>query len=190
MKLSEKIYQHRKQMGLSQEELAERLGVTRQAVSKWEMGSSLPEMETVVSLSKVFGVTTDYLLHPDEQTGEAEPVRQKDWLDRLPGFIGRMFRQYGWLFGVRIAIAGAVFTGFGTLARFMAKWFTDTAGGMIQSFPGGMFPGSPISGVQQQMSDMVANNPIYTFGTVFIVLGLILLVGGAVLAIVLKKKGK
>lgn len=65
MSLAEKILQLRKQQGVSQEELAEKVGVSRQAISKWETGESTPELERVVKLSKVFQVTTDYLLNDD-----------------------------------------------------------------------------------------------------------------------------
>ena len=65
MNLAEKILQLRKQQGLSQEELAEKVGVSRQAISKWETGESVPEIERVANLSKIFQVTTDYLLNTD-----------------------------------------------------------------------------------------------------------------------------
>jgi transcriptional regulator with XRE-family HTH domain len=60
--LSEKIRKYRKQAGLSQEELADRLEVSRQAVSKWEMGQSAPDPEKIVRMSELFGITTDELL--------------------------------------------------------------------------------------------------------------------------------
>lgn len=66
MNLSEKILELRKANGLSQEQLSEKLGVSRQSVSKWECGESLPELEKLILLSKVFHVTTDYLLKPNE----------------------------------------------------------------------------------------------------------------------------
>ena len=77
MKFSEKLIVLRKQNGWSQEELAEKLDVSRQAVSKWESEQSLPESERIVQLAKLFGVTTDYLLI-DEQTPDlcAEPSGQ------------------------------------------------------------------------------------------------------------------
>lgn len=62
MKLHEKIYDLRKKQGLSQEALAEQLGVSRQSISKWETGDAVPEVNKLVALSKLFGVTTDYLL--------------------------------------------------------------------------------------------------------------------------------
>ena len=63
MILSEKIIMLRKKYGWSQEELAERLDISRQSVSKWESGASIPDLERIVSMSQLFGVTTDYLLN-------------------------------------------------------------------------------------------------------------------------------
>ncbi|MCL2618711.1 MAG: helix-turn-helix domain-containing protein [Defluviitaleaceae bacterium] len=62
MTLAEKIQGLRKQRGMSQEQLAERVTVSRQAVSKWELGESLPDIDNVVQLSRIFEVSTDYLL--------------------------------------------------------------------------------------------------------------------------------
>ena len=60
--LSEKLYQLRKKSGLSQEQLAEQLNVSRQAISKWESGSAFPESEKLIIISNYFGVSVDYLL--------------------------------------------------------------------------------------------------------------------------------
>jgi len=62
MTLGEKIYKLRTQQGLSQEALGERLGVSRQSVSKWETNQSVPELDKIVAVSEVFAVSTDYLL--------------------------------------------------------------------------------------------------------------------------------
>ena len=62
MILADKIIKLRKQNGWSQEELAEKVGVSRQAVSKWESGTSIPDLDKILRLSEIFGVTTDYLL--------------------------------------------------------------------------------------------------------------------------------
>ncbi|MBR0154436.1 MAG: helix-turn-helix transcriptional regulator, partial [Lachnospiraceae bacterium] len=74
MILADKIVDLRKKNGWSQEELAEQLGVSRQAVSKWESAQSVPDMGRVVQMSELFGVTTDYLLKDqmeiEERTGE------------------------------------------------------------------------------------------------------------------------
>jgi transcriptional regulator with XRE-family HTH domain len=60
--LTEKIYQLRKQHNMSQEQLAGKLGISRQAVSKWESGQSIPDTDKIIQLSKIFNVTADYLL--------------------------------------------------------------------------------------------------------------------------------
>ena len=72
MKLHDKIYEFRKKEGLSQEALAEKLGVSRQSVSKWETGEATPEVSKLLAISKLFGVTTDYLLD-DEAEEENKP---------------------------------------------------------------------------------------------------------------------
>ena len=70
MILSEKIIMLRKKYGWSQEELAERLDISRQSVSKWESGASIPDLERIVSMSQLFGVTTDYLLKDEMEETE------------------------------------------------------------------------------------------------------------------------
>ena len=72
MILADKITALRKKAGWSQEELAEQLGVTRQSVSKWEGAQSVPEMDKVVQMSRLFGVTTDFLLK--DELSEEEPA--------------------------------------------------------------------------------------------------------------------
>lgn len=62
MVLKDKIIEQRKRAGLSQEQLADILGVTRQSVSKWELGDSVPDVEKILQMSALFAVTTDYLL--------------------------------------------------------------------------------------------------------------------------------
>ena len=68
MILADKIISLRKKMGWSQEELAHQLNVSRQAVSKWESAQSVPDLERVLQLSRLFGVTTDYLLKEEQET--------------------------------------------------------------------------------------------------------------------------
>ena len=62
MNLSDRIRELRKIKGISQDELAEKLGVSRQAISKWENEQSIPDIDKVISLSNYFDVSTDYLL--------------------------------------------------------------------------------------------------------------------------------
>lgn len=67
MTLGQKIYQLRTQAGLSQEDLAEKTGVSRQSVSKWETDASIPELEKLLQLSKLFGITLDALVRDEPQ---------------------------------------------------------------------------------------------------------------------------
>ena len=67
--LSEKLYKLRKNSGLSQEQLAEKINVSRQAISKWESGTAVPESEKLVTISNYFGVSVDYLLKDEEEKG-------------------------------------------------------------------------------------------------------------------------
>jgi transcriptional regulator with XRE-family HTH domain len=62
MEFNNKLYELRKQKGLSQEELANRLNVSRQTVSKWEVGESSPDMEKLVAISELFDISLDELV--------------------------------------------------------------------------------------------------------------------------------
>lgn len=74
MILADKIISLRKKAGWSQEELAQQLNVSRQSVSKWEGAQSMPDMDKVLQMSRIFGVSTDYLLK--DELGEPEWVRE------------------------------------------------------------------------------------------------------------------
>lgn len=75
MIIAEKITELRKRNGWSQEDLAERLQVSRQSVSKWEMSQSMPDMAKIVQMSDLFGVSTDVLLKDSEELSFSGPVR-------------------------------------------------------------------------------------------------------------------
>ncbi len=68
MELSEKLFQLRKKQGLSQEQLAERLNVSRQAISKWESGTATPETDKLLAISNYFQVSLDYLMKSDSDS--------------------------------------------------------------------------------------------------------------------------
>ena len=71
MILADKMFQLRKKNGWTQEELAERMNVSRQAVSKWESGQTVPDLDKILQLSRLFGVSTDYLLKDEIEEEEA-----------------------------------------------------------------------------------------------------------------------
>lgn len=170
MKLSDKIWVCRKQAGLSQEALAEKIGVSRQAISKWETGEAAPEITKLPLLARTFNVTADWLLddeagfEADEPVDEASPEEPADaaeasndrpstpdapvqvypeWVDHLPNFLGRMLKKYGWLFGVRMAISGALFTAMGLVAKAISGSMTSSFG----SITGSMFSATQNAGV-------------------------------------------
>ncbi len=73
MKLHEKIFQLRKQAEMSQEEAAERLNISRQALSRWENGTAQPTANNIVEICKLFGVTSDYLLNDEYNSDDDLP---------------------------------------------------------------------------------------------------------------------
>ncbi len=84
MKINEKIYSLRKQHNLSQEELADKLNVSRQTVSKWELGESNPDSDKIVPLCDLFGITTEELLR-DRKIEKIEETEESE--ERSPDVI-------------------------------------------------------------------------------------------------------
>lgn len=132
MTLADRIQQLRKQKGISQEELADRVGVSRQAVSKWESAQSVPDLDKILLLSDYFEVTTDYLLKGIEP---APPVRDK----RADGRIFTIVASVLNLIGVLVAcvvfyetqMAGAIVIGL----VFQALGCMVFGIGMVESAP-------------------------------------------------------
>ena len=85
MNLADRIQQLRRSRGISQEELADRIGVSRQAVSKWESGQTSPDLEKIVLLSDYFEVTTDYLLKGVSPTPAQTEPDQTASVQSAPG---------------------------------------------------------------------------------------------------------
>lgn len=78
MKLSEKIIKLRKANGWSQEDLAEKLNVSRQAISRWENGTALPDAQNILQISTLFRVTTDYLLHDNDEVSDVSNAEKPE----------------------------------------------------------------------------------------------------------------
>lgn len=93
MIFADKLIALRKKAGWSQEELAQQLNVSRQSVSKWEGAQSVPDLDKIVQLSRIFGVSTDYLLKDEleaQETAEPEPeqpVRRRVSLEEASRYI-------------------------------------------------------------------------------------------------------
>ena len=79
--IGKRIMHHRKNLGFTQDQLAEKLGVTAQAVSKWENDQSCPDISMLVTLSDIFGITTDALLGKEPPVHQAEIVTDDDFCD-------------------------------------------------------------------------------------------------------------
>ena len=283
MNLSEKIQLCRKRAGLSQEALAEKLNVSRQAVSKWETGAAEPELSKLRALAAVFGVTADWLLSegdegeesalgasaggreggaPDEDStrgastanaggfrkssaesgdftdgdsadkgssgqgeGQADTTSgasahqdessasnasaseqtagggsadfhsassSPNWVESVPGVLGRLLRQYGWIIGLRMAISGALMTFIGFLGRAAVRSMDQSFGLGFEMVPSqtawyddaGNLMTSSIS-TPSQPSD-----PMTILCTGMIVLGVILILAGICIAVSLRNQNK
>ncbi len=127
MKLNEKISYYRKADKLSQEELAARVGVSRQAVSKWELGDATPEVDKLLALSRTFGVTTDELLGESEPGGPAPPPGEgRKAPPPAPGE-AHLTRQ-GWIHNATVlslAVCGA------GLLLALGSWLYEQAAGPL-----------------------------------------------------------
>lgn len=103
MTFGEKLQALRKARSWSQEELATQINVSRQALSKWESGASVPDTENVVALSRLFGVSTDYLLLENgETTAQAAPTAAPSAESKWP------IMRIVWLFTMILAILGKI----------------------------------------------------------------------------------
>lgn len=124
MILADKITALRKKAGWSQEELAEQLGVTRQSVSKWEGAQSVPDMNKVVQMSRLFGVTTDFLLK-DELSEEEDYTRENKAKSPVIGAVSGIY----WL----LVTAVYLFYTFGPMGNGQPKysWFIWAVAGVL-----------------------------------------------------------
>ena len=123
MTIGGKIAACRKRAGMSQEKLANELNISRQAVSRWETGEAVPDTEKVIQLSRIFHVTTDYLLldivEAPQSAAPAENNRETEQRQSM-----RM--HFGWfllIFGI-IAFS-ATLVGAGLYAQTLTEWRTN-----------------------------------------------------------------
>lgn len=230
MKLNEKILYYRKRAKLSQEELAAAVGVSRQAVSKWELGDATPEVDKLLALARAFGVTADELLSeaeptwsdPEPNTPPEEPRpysygqgggAPSDALDRLPGFLGRLARKYGWLAGAYVALSGLGLAFVGGLARFMFGQMFRISLGAFDGLGGfGGMGGVTIEGAENLPPEVVnqiigelgggtggfggvsavsdMGRLFQGFATAILVAGVVFMIAGIVLAVWLYRRGR
>ena len=200
MKFNEKITYCRKKLGMSQVDLADRMEVSRQAVSKWETGESSPDIGKLKSLAEIFNTTTDWLLSEedpveqtvDEKINENDEEKENavqaypDWVDKLPKSMETLVKKYGWLYGVRMAIAGGAFLLFGIAGLSMMnsvsnEWGMNTGETFyIDGEP--VVIGNTLTGAQSGPEGAF-------FGLVFFI-ALVLIIGGLIIAGSLKSWGE
>ena len=125
MALSETIYRLRTEHGLSQGDLAAELDVSRQPISKWETGSSVPELDKLVAMSRLFGVTLDELVLGVAQSDGAEGVKAPE-PEAKPVERGRSITQ---------TIVGAVLLAVGALAFFLVTLLGGVLTGLVLALP-------------------------------------------------------
>lgn len=118
MIFADKLIQLRKKSGWSQEELAEQMGVSRQSISKWEGAQSIPDLEKIIRLAKLFSVSTDYLLldeqgeeeaQSSERPSEERPTLRRVSMEQANAFMEIKAKTAGWIaFGVFLCILSPI----------------------------------------------------------------------------------
>lgn len=120
MELKDKLLTLRKEKGLSQQQLADQLHVSRQSISKWELGESEPTLNNIIMLSEIFHVSTDYLLKENNESTSVQQSQQASTflvigtlINLLGTFIGYMLWQYyqnilSLLFGMSVQVMGCI----------------------------------------------------------------------------------
>lgn len=94
MELAERLQKLRKEKGYSQEELGDVLGISRQAISKWESGQSFPDINNLLKLSDIYGVTTDFLLKGEDSYKDCDEESESHKSSRIYHFYGRVEYEY------------------------------------------------------------------------------------------------
>lgn len=174
MDLGGKIYKLRKARGMSQERLAEEIGVSRQAVSKWELNESSPDTAKIVAISQLFDISTDYLLG-----NEMEPKEESVTTIELPknhqfSFIERIIKEKGYM-------AGYIFAGYAVALLIMTRLANYIFGSMIE----------PPEGFGVTMADLpfAMKAPLYVTDALSI-LAILFIIGGLVFAWYFKGRNK
>lgn len=137
MILADKIIEGRKRLGLSQEGLAERLSVSRQAVSKWESAQAMPDIDRIVELAALFGVSTDCLLKEEMEmptgTGAEQPTRRRVTPAEADAFMAARRRSSRLIsLGTALAVFSPV------LLIFLAGFSEAGIGGVSENLAGAL----------------------------------------------------
>lgn len=138
MKFHEKLVALRKGKGMSQEQLAEKLGVSRQAISRWESGETTPDMLNLLGLCECFQVSSDYLLHDDYESDADIPVvkqKEEEIVEvKMKKKNMHLISAIGFLIATICAIMGIVTSGSDAQLAVSCFWATLAAGNTVLQF--------------------------------------------------------
>lgn len=193
MTFGEKLQDLRKKAGMSQDILAERIEVSRQAVSKWERDEAMPETDKLLRIAKLFGVTTDYLLENETPTPNSQAYGRSS-SNRMVHRLERFVRRHGYK-------GGFILIGSGTFLDLIALLFRGFWRSMVSSMGGNnmfgsIYPGFGMEGSIFDSFNQTAQNMTNTaasFGNLFLILmipGTILIALGIFVVIKGKKLSK
>ena len=174
MTFGEKLQHLRKSKSMSQEQLAAQLSVSRQAVSKWELDESLPDTSKLLATSKIFGVTTDYLLDDSQDNDGFEQIPIYNKSKSTIHFISNLIKKKGYL-------AGYIISGYAALSLLLLR-FAHYAFKTTLMPPEGF--GITFSDLPTQMK-----LPLHFINGISII-ATIILISGIVFAIYFKRKGE
>ena len=144
MTFGEKVQSLRKQKGMSQEELAEKLSVTRQTISKWELDQSTPDLEFIAQLSDILGATTDYLIKNVSEES-AENINEKSNADDKaprPDISSQekvRHSHFLWFIGITATILGAAAVIIFVILSVVNPWTTMNKWGTFTGLLGYLF---------------------------------------------------
>lgn len=135
MILADKIIDLRKKNGWSQEELASQLGVSRQSVSKWESSQSIPDLDRILKMSDIFGVSTDYLLKDDVEPADTPPQMDAPQPEEEGARMIGMEEAYHYLSMVQMAAPriarGVTLCILSSIVLFLLGGLSDEEGGFL-----------------------------------------------------------
>ena len=134
MSFGEKLQDLRRRAGMSQDTLAERLDVSRQAVSKWERDETMPETEKLVRIAQLFGASLDELLLDREPPKEPEPQPQTQYRPAYRHDYVNQFRRHGYKLGYVLMAVGALICAFSLIMRLLWPAFGNSFLGSADDF--------------------------------------------------------
>ena len=134
MSFGEKLQDLRRRAGMSQDTLAERLDVSRQAVSKWERDETMPETEKLVRIAQLFDASLDELLLDREPPKEPEPQPQPQYRPVYRHDYASQFRRHGYKLGYVLIAIGAIVCAFSLIMRLVWPAFGNSFLGSANDF--------------------------------------------------------